>query len=170
MAVARRLRERHNFAHLRFDDPARDMLGTLLQMGREHIDTLLQDPQWRETPLLETGIAPQRFLHSLVVWGRRGLNRELWIQLLRQRLTFITDDLAYEYDGVVISDVRFDNEARFVREYGVLVHVARPEPTPAPGATVKFQYRDQILLNLGPDFMAHHIDHLVQAVRAQRVA
>jgi len=170
MAVAHRLRERHNFAHLRFDDPARDMLGTLLQMGREHIDTLLEDPAWRDAPLPAMGIAPRHFLHSVMVWGRRGINRELWVQLLRQRLTFITDDLAYEYDGVVISDVRFDNEARFVREFGVLVHVARPEPTPAGGAMVKFQYRDQILLNLGADFIAHHIDHLVQSIRAQRVA
>jgi|GEM_PF-3158988 len=173
MVVARRLTERHNFAQLRFDDPARDMLGALLQLGRERIDALLLERRFCETPLPETGSTPLQFLHSLMTWGRRSIGPDLWINLLRQRLAFIAEELAYEYAGIVISDVRFDNEARFVREQGVLVHVARPDPGPLatiPGDGVKFQYRDQILLNLGADFIARHTDHLVQAVCAQRVA
>ena len=173
LAVTQRLVQNHNFANLRFDDPARDMLASLLQLGREHVDDLLLDHHWRETPLSETGVSPRQLLQSLTTdWGRR-LNRDLWIALLRKRLAFITDDLPYEYEGVVISDVRCENEARFIREQGVLVHVARPELAPVVplnGEAVKFHYRDQILLNLGNALVDRYTDHLVESICAQRVA
>lgn len=173
LAVAQRLAQRHNFAHLRFDDPVRDMLASLLQIGRERIDHLLLDPGWRETPLPETGVSPRQLLASLSRdWGRL-LHRDLWITFLRSRLAFIADELPYEYEGVVISDVRFENEARFIRDLGVLVHIARPElapRVPLAADTVKFHSRDQILLNLGADFLDRHTDHLVRSLHTQRVA
>lgn len=172
--VARRLAEQHNFAQLRFDDPLRDMLAALLQLGRERVDALLHDRHWREAPLWGTEANPRQLLHSLSTeWGRRGANRELWIALLRQKLSFIADDLPHEYSGVVISDVRFENEARFVRAHGVLVHIARPESAPVvsiAGELLKFHSGDQILLNLGADYLERHTDHLVRTLRAQRVA
>ena len=171
LAVAQHLAEQHNFVHLRFDDPVKDMLAALLQLAREQIDLLLQDPQWRETPLPHINVSPSQLLRSLTTdWGRRD-QRDLWIDLLRQRLNFIVEDLPYEYEGIVISDVRFDNEAHFVRESGTLVHVAKPELEPdASFDLVKFQYGDQILLNLGASFIGQHTDNLLETLRRRCVA
>ena len=56
-------------------------------------------------------------------WGRKMIHREIWINALRNRLT-----LSRSYWPLVITDVRYENEAQTVRDMGGwIVHVRRPQ-------------------------------------------
>ena len=50
-------------------------------------------------------------------WGRMLVSGDVWISALRKQLK--------PQKNYVIDDVRFDNEARFVRERGAVIHVER---------------------------------------------
>jgi len=50
-------------------------------------------------------------------WGRELVHSDLWVLIAEQRLK--------RSRLVIITDVRFENEANFVRERGVLIHVER---------------------------------------------
>ena len=53
-------------------------------------------------------------------WGRELINPELWLILAKQRLLNFGP-------GMVIADVRFENEAEWVRSQGGrVIHIERP--------------------------------------------
>jgi hypothetical protein len=173
--VARRLVEKYNFAQLSFADPMHDMLAAMLCLSREQLDRLMLDPDWREKPLWNLGTSPSRLLQTLGnEWGRRTVNPNVWLALLQQRLAFIQDELSHEYAGVVIADVRFDNEARFLRQHGTLVHVMWPEFTAATTATdtptLSALPNDRILINRDSVDLHRQLDHMMLNVREPRIA
>lgn len=53
-------------------------------------------------------------------WGRDTIHPDLWVLTLKNRLQYEDATL------VIIPDVRFPNEAKFIREHGILIHVTRP--------------------------------------------
>jgi len=50
-------------------------------------------------------------------WGRNMIGLDIWVNALRHFLT------VQKIDDAVIADVRFENEAAFVRERGLLIHI-----------------------------------------------
>lgn len=85
----------------------------------------------KEAPLPWLGKSPRELLQTLgSEWGRGLVHRELWLRVARQNL----DNLAECHQqalGIVISDVRYEDEAAFVRQRGgVLVHILRPDAPP----------------------------------------
>jgi hypothetical protein len=50
-------------------------------------------------------------------WGRALVKHSIWTDIAVRRL---------QGKQVIISDVRFNNEAEWVREHGILVHLVRP--------------------------------------------
>jgi hypothetical protein len=173
--VARRLVEKYNFVQLSFADPMRDMLAAMLCLSREQLDRHLLDHDWREKPLWNLGISPRRLLQTLgSEWGRRAVNANLWLTLLQQRLAFIQEELAHEYAGVVIADVHFNNEARFLRQHGTLVHVTWPEliasAAATHSATLAVLPNDRILINRDSADLFRQLDHLLLNVREPRIA
>lgn len=163
--AAHHLMRAHNFAHLRFAEPARDMLAALLELPREQLDRQLADPHWREHPLQDIGVSPQHLLDALSgAWGRNLISPRLWIVLLRRRLAFIEEALAHEYEGVVISDVLFDNEAAFIRSRGALVHLRRFEMKPAAGTAVQRRPQDNLLLCGTRQHLEQQLDQLLRAL------
>lgn len=100
-----------------FADPMRDMLKAL------GID--LTDPYWqerKEKPIAALGTSPRHLMQTLgTEWGRNMIHPDIWLTMAKQRL------LAFG-PGMIISDVRFENEAAWVRSLGGLViHVLRPK-------------------------------------------
>lgn len=98
-----------------FADPLRAMLKPL------GID--LDDPYWqarKEEVIPAIGVSPRRLLQTLgTEWGRDIINPNLWLILAKQRLL-------QHGPGMVIPDIRFENEAAWVREQGgVIIHLAR---------------------------------------------
>lgn len=103
---------RYNFA-----DPIRAMLAPL------GVD--MNDPYWqarKEDVIPALGVSPRRMMQTLgTEWGRNLINPDLWLVMAHQRLL-------RNGPGMVISDVRFENEAAWIRKHGGrIIHVIRPE-------------------------------------------
>ena len=100
-----------------FADPIRAMLAPL------GVD--MSDPYWqarKEEPIPALGVSPRRMMQTLgTEWGRQLINPDLWLIMAHQRLL-------QNGPGMIIPDVRFDNEAAWIRKHGGrIIHVIRPE-------------------------------------------
>ena len=85
----------------------------------------LEDYDFKETPEPITGKTPRVILHLMGTdFGRDMLHPELWLRLLAADI----ERMAANGITPVITDVRFENEAAFVRNLGgTLIHVVNPE-------------------------------------------
>ncbi len=116
--VATYLEETHGFLPMAFADPIRAMLAEGFDLWHRHFHEL------KEEPIPWLGLSPRRLLQTLgTEWGR-SLHPDIWVLLMQRRL----DDYADPEDRIVITDVRFDNEADWVRPRGHLWHIQRPDP------------------------------------------
>lgn len=112
----------------------RDMLEGRSKSSREWRDQV--DPWWSER--LGRNITPRCILQQ---WGtevcRHGFHDDIWIASLENKLRHSQDD-------VVISDCRFPNEIRAIRDQGgIVIRVIRgPEPD---------WYEHAVCLNRGPE-------------------
>lgn len=78
-------------------------------------------------------------------WGRNMVHPDIWLDIMKDR---IANQDSY-YDGVVIDDVRFDNEAQYIKDAGgKLVMLVRPE---AEGEVALTHASDKGL-TIPPDF------------------
>lgn len=110
-----------DFVRLSFAEPIRAMLYAL---GLT-VDDLSKGKN-QPHPILG-GRTPREAMQTLgTEWGR-GLYDAIWIAQMRQR---ITDNTRFGM-GVVIDDLRFDNEAELIRDMGgVIIELSRPGQPP----------------------------------------
>jgi len=100
-----------------FADPIRQMLLPLgVDMGVEYWQ------QRKEEVIPALGVSPRRLMQTLgTEWGRQLINQNLWLILAQQELLRLGP-------GMVVADVRFDNEAEWVRRMGGrIIHLERPQ-------------------------------------------
>lgn len=98
-----------------FADPIKRMLLAL------NIDCT--DPFWignKESEIPALGVSLRRLMQTLgTEWGRELINPDLWVILAKQVL-------ADNGPGMLISDVRFENEAKWIRSVGGrIIHIRR---------------------------------------------
>lgn len=68
---------------------------------------------------------PRHMMQTLgTEWGRDSINENIWVIAAAQRIQQM--NRAMPDATILITDVRFQNEADFVREHGFLIHVFRP--------------------------------------------
>lgn len=114
--VARLLCEQHGFVQIAFADPLRAML----KAGLGLTDEELHRRDLKEAPLEWLGKSPRQLLQTLgTEWGRRQVHPHLWLELAARRIAQIkASSPCLHIAGIVVSDVRFDNEADFIRAQG----------------------------------------------------
>ena len=80
----------------------------------------------KEQPLPWLGKSPRELMQLLgTEWGRELVHPQLWLLLAEHNLQQLAEH-HQDMQGVVISDVRFDNEADWVRSKGgVIFHISR---------------------------------------------
>ena len=121
--AANHLANIHGFQAYAFADPLRDGLMNILNLSPCDFDG-----DGKEKPIDWLGRSPRELMQSLGTdWGRNMVHPELWLLLAEQNLEFLsqTQDNA---TGFVISDLRFENEADFVRKRGgIVLHILRPD-------------------------------------------
>jgi hypothetical protein len=79
----------------------------------------------KEQDLPWLGKSPRYLAQTLgTEWGRNLVGPDVWIAALEQRLR--ETRVWYQDCLVVVTDVRFENEATWVRKHGHLLHVSRP--------------------------------------------
>jgi len=106
-----------------FARPLKNMLRTLLYNGRvmpSHVERMLEgDARERPHPVLN-GLTPRHAMQTLgTEWGRNCMGEDFWAELLVARIR--DRQVADAYCGLpptrfVITDLRFPNEARILRE------------------------------------------------------
>lgn len=126
-----------------FADPIREMLKAL------GVD--LSDPYWqdrKELTIKTINASPRRMMQTLgTEWGRELIHPDLWVLLAAKKLKA-------NGQGMIVTDVRFENEAAFVRDNdGVLIHVTRTNGVLVEAHKsengVKWDQSDRIIRNNG---------------------
>jgi len=146
--VARYLCEQHGFDELAFATPIKQALALIL---REFGTTLedFEDQARKRTPIDDIARTPRELLQTLgTEWGRDRVCDGLWVRILARRLARL--DYA---PAIVVSDVRFANEAQWIRDIGGKVWgVVRPRASAVPAAHaseigIPPELVDKVLLN-----------------------
>mgnify|MGYP001586797624 CR=1 FL=1 len=140
--VAGYLCNAYGFVRYGLADPIKQMLEVL------GVTPECWQPEHKEQPIGPFGKSPRRMAQTLgTEWGRHLIHPDIWL-LMADR--FI--DSAQH--SVVISDVRFENEAAWIRARGGQVwHLQRPSATAVEAHTsevgVSFRAGDGVLINDG---------------------
>lgn len=116
--VADILVQHAGFARIAFAAP----LKAMLRAGLGLTDEQLEDRALKEAPLdWLDGRTPRQLMQTLgTEWGRTHAHPDLWLRIARRQIEQTAGP-------IVITDVRFDNEARLVRDLGGIVwHITRP--------------------------------------------
>lgn len=133
-----------------FADPLKRMLLAL------NIDC--SDPFWvdnKETVIPALGVSLRHLMQTLgTEWGRQQVNPDLWVILAKQALVD-------NGPGMLISDVRFENEATWIRQIGgQIIHLQRPGVSPvqthASESGIAVLPQDIVLINNGTLEQLHH--------------
>lgn len=126
-----------------FADPLKAML---VPLGIDMTDPYWTENKEREIPLFERSV---RYMMQTLgtEWGRQLIHPDIWVRVAEV-------ELGLRGDGMIISDVRFDNEAEFIRRAGgTVIHLTRPDaPTVeahASEAGIKQSPRDKYIINDG---------------------
>jgi len=100
--------------------PLYEMVSAMTGLPVEH----LMDRCCKEQPIAGIGKSPRQLLQSIGTdWGRTFVGDDVWIKSLDARTRLIRLRGA----SICVTDVRFDNEARWVRDNGGAVwEVVRP--------------------------------------------
>jgi len=182
--VGDRLVSEHNFKRYAFADP-------LKRAGSEMFGIPLEDfhsDDKKEVVNKFWGFSPRQIAQLIGTEGGRELFRDdIWVR--RAHLEYIThlETTAMmpkdRYDnnsvpglgGMVITDVRFPNEAEWIKEYdGIIIHINRPgadgvvgEAAHASEAGYPDELKDYIVENAGSlDDLYVLIDNLLETINA----
>ena len=120
--IAQHLIKRHRFEAVSLAEPIRRGLQAMFGLTCAQ----LNDRELKDSPLAWINRTPSQLMQTLgTEWGRHCVHEEIWLLVAKQR---IADLRRWEKPAdIVLTDLRFENEARFVRDLGGVVwHVKRP--------------------------------------------
>lgn len=126
--VADFLRETQGFVGMAFADPLRAGLQAMFGLTPEQ----LNDRESKEAPIDWLGASPRRLMQTLgTEWGRTFVAKDVWLRTAQQTLErFRRAEPCLHIEGVVVTDVRFRNEADWiVAQGGEVWRIVRPAPT-----------------------------------------
>lgn len=126
-----------------------------------------EDRKAKEAILSRYGVSYRHLAQTLgTEWGR-SINPNFWLMCAAQKYDEINE--SGKYKGFVVSDVRFENEADWVRKRGSLIHVTgrseklgEKESQHVSEAGVLLRGNDLILNNFGTiEYLQSRMDVLV---------
>ncbi|GAB1389891.1 MAG: hypothetical protein AMXMBFR78_11610 [Rubrivivax sp.] len=164
--VAGYLEDEHAFERIGFADPIRDMV--LALFNRAGIpEAWASERALKEQPT-GLGVSYRRIAQTLgTEWGRSCIAPDLWIRIAALQL----DQCVLQQHAVVISDVRFANEAAWIRQRGgVLVRVLRDGPPAAADhisehELANLQVDHELLNHGGLETLFDQVERLIEPLR-----
>lgn len=166
--AASHLASEHSFETYAFMTPLKEGIAAMFNLSIEDIEG-----PGKEQPIGWLGRSPRQLMQLLgTEWGRDMISASIWLDLAEQNLGNLAE-LYPEAPGFVISDVRFENEADFVRQRGgLIIHLKRADaPDVNPHASelgVAIQPSDLLINN---DFdlasLFEELDRIVAVLRSQ---
>lgn len=125
------LNRKFGMAPIAFADPIKkalvNLLGATYGLTFKHFHGEL-----KEKPIPGLGRSPRELMQSFgTEWGRDRVNTDIWIKIAKARINeerHAARMRLKQYSGTVISDVRFENEAEWIRsQNGLVIHLDRPD-------------------------------------------
>ena len=107
----------------------------------------LEKTGFKENPIPGIGKSLRELYQTLGTdWGRDMIDENIWVRQLENRLKY------YAGVDVVVSDVRFENEAEFIRlNSGTIIHIQRDTAEAVRSHTseagIKFMIGKDLLIN-----------------------
>lgn len=155
------LENQHGFAGLAFADPIRSMLRELLTSSGID-DSYMDERSLKEAEIPELGVSYRQMAQTLgTEWGRH-LVHDFWLRIAG---AFLDDQVNAGETHFCISDVRFANEAAWIRERGgVIWRVQREAAVP-----VRAHVSESEIYLFPADYVIHNdgpLDALPAAVNA----
>ena len=138
-----------------------DPLYAMLSVGLDIPEAVLRQRKFKESTIPWLGKSVRQLLQTLgTEWGRDSVCDDIWIQLLDRRIKRLGES---GIKAIAVADVRFENEAAWIRERGGEVwHVLRPDidgcSPHSSEAGIRLDDRDYVIDNAGT------MDQLRQAV------
>lgn len=127
--VAGLLAYRYGFLQDAFADPLRAMLRTVLR-GHQMPEVAISERGLKEQPLAAIGLSPRQLMQHFGQAGRAA-DPYLWVKLLALRCGLHAENATPVHDRLVISDVRYPNEAQWIRQRGgKLLRIIRDDAAP----------------------------------------
>lgn len=117
-SAANWLRHARGFRCMAFADPIKDALGTIYDVD---IKTL-EATHSKDDIIPGIGTSLRELYQTLGTdWGREMIDKKLWVRLAARKIDTLTGR------DICMTDVRFDNEADFIRRRGgVIICLFRP--------------------------------------------
>lgn len=141
------LSTKYRCASVSFAEPMRVFACNLMGIDRSELDDL------KEISCdVFGGKTPRYALQTLgTEWGRRLISDSLWVDVAMNRVKQYME--SGEYDFVLVTDVRFVNEAEAIKP-GNIVYIDRPgvriaESNHSSEAGIPDEYKDYTILNNG---------------------
>jgi hypothetical protein len=102
--------------------PLKEALNAIFRWPAHYWD----DREWKEAEIPGLGKSPRQMAQTLgTEWGRGCVNPGLWLHIAEQRISRLQENSRWP---VIITDIRFANEARFIQQRGgVVVEIIRPD-------------------------------------------
>jgi hypothetical protein len=120
--VANLLVEEHEFDALAFADKLKTVVDDVFCLNEWE---MRNDQTWKTTPHPKLGgHTPREVYQQLGTEGFRSINPDVWLNYLKQKLA---DDYEADYTDIVVTDVRFVNEAKAIIEMDGIIVVVRRE-------------------------------------------
>ena len=122
--VANFLMETHGFVQIALADPLRDGLNAMLGITSEQV----YRRDLKEAPIDWIGLSPRQLMQTLgTEWGRNHVAPDIWLRVAARRIEkYRQAKPCLHIAGIVVSDIRFENEAEWLRAQGGKVwHIRR---------------------------------------------
>ena len=146
--AARFLMDTYSLEPMSFAAPIKKAMADLFGLDERHLDGEL-----KEAPLPGIGKSPRYLFQTFgTEWGRQLVHPDVWLHAADVQLENLRKHT--NPPGVVFSDVRFENEAQWIRERGGhVLHIVRPgAPAVEAHASedgIELQEQDRQISNTG---------------------
>lgn len=161
----------HLLEHYAFADPLRSGLMEIFNLDPDDFEG-----ERKEQPLAWLGRSPRELMQSMgTEWAREMVHPDVWVKIAEQNLNYLQNSLS-SVVGFVVSDVRFENEAEFIRQRGgTIIHIERPDaPAVNPHSSEAGVHRHQHDLTVrntkGRAHLVLQLDDCIAAVRRRTLA
>ncbi|WP_414159867.1 deoxynucleotide monophosphate kinase [Pseudomonas sp. BNK-45] len=116
----------HLLEHYAFADPLRSGLMEIFNLDPDDFEG-----ERKEQTLAWLGRSPRELMQSMgTEWARQMVHPDVWVRIAEQNLNYLQNSLS-SVVGFVVSDVRFENEAEFIRQRGgTIIHIRRHDAPP----------------------------------------
>jgi len=122
--LAAYLAKEKDFIAIAYADPVKKGLQAMFNL--EH--KWLHDTDAKEEDIPDLGVSGRVLMQTLgTEWGRNLLDEDIWVNIVRRKI------MALDSFDIVVTDVRFDNEAALIKEMGGILIEVRRDFKPAVG-------------------------------------